>query len=689
MKLNKYFFFLSFFLSLSPVFSQDNSEIDSLIHELEFAKQDTNEVKLLNLIASKYSGKAEYKKAIPYAKQGKALAKKLDYNLGEALAAETLGGSQGYIGDYSNAIENYLIALQYWEKEGNPAMVANCYRIIAFFHQTEGDLDKSLEFLQLSLNSIEESKDTSMIPYTLWAIGGVYVKKCKEALEEKDTVNANTFYNKNVEIIKKALTVVELKNDSNSIAFYSENLGSFYDKCNLVNEESKLLSQTGIIKNNYFDEVLNCYERSLKINRLINNTLGEISARSNIGKFYKNQGNLYAQLGDKLASKQFYEKAKAIFIWCRDSLNSLGYTHGVAYSSKDVAEVYMKLGNFNEAEKNLNNALQIFKERGFKTGIEESYDLFVKLYEREKDFYQALVYFKKYTAIKDSLVNEESLKVRNNLIARYDLESKERKIELNEAVIKKQNVQKVAIGSGSLLIISLLSVGFLLFRNRRKREKAELTQQLTEIKHQALNAQMSDHFIGNAMDSINSFIENNDKEKASEYLILFSRLVRKVLENSFEQMVPLEQDLDVLENYLELEKLRFKGGEFKYEIIIEEGIDKENVMIPPMVFQVLSENSIKHGFDKSIGGELKIKIEKESDALKCIVVDNGIGRKGSPGSPPPKNRTSIGGGLAEKLIKLSGQARGKSTYKIVDIIDELNNPSGTQVEFTLPYVLAF
>jgi sensor histidine kinase YesM len=195
---------------------------------------------------------------------------------------------------------------------------------------------------------------------------------------------------------------------------------------------------------------------------------------------------------------------------------------------------------------------------------------------------------------------------------------------------------------------------------------------------------MSDHFIGNTMDSINAFITQNDQQQASKYLILFSRLIRKVLENSTQKLIPLSEDIEVLTAYLELEKLRFNNN-FDYSINMADTIDAGNTLVPPMVLQVLAENSIQHGLTKREGGHIAIHIQQQESLILCRVTDNGIGRSITT-LATDKSRRSIGSGLAKRLLQATSRSKKAVSYQVTDLLDQNNQPAGTTVAYTLPYI---
>jgi LytS/YehU family sensor histidine kinase len=184
---------------------------------------------------------------------------------------------------------------------------------------------------------------------------------------------------------------------------------------------------------------------------------------------------------------------------------------------------------------------------------------------------------------------------------------------------------------------------------------------------------------------------DNDKENASRYLSKFSRLMRLILENSRQQEVPLEKDLAALELYLQLESLRF-NNRFKYTIEVDSDIDSENTLIPPMLLQPFVENSIIHGLSYKKDGLIKVKVHRENNEIKCVVEDNGIGRKKAvlPVRDEDKKREGFGIKITEERLQIINQQKKvKSAIRILDIEGKDNEPGGLRIELSLPYEQAF
>lgn len=186
------------------------------------------------------------------------------------------------------------------------------------------------------------------------------------------------------------------------------------------------------------------------------------------------------------------------------------------------------------------------------------------------------------------------------------------------------------------LLIVIAATGIVLaiiqFRLKRERmrnyqETLEFKARLSSLEQQSLNASMNRHFIFNSLNSIQYFINTQDKISANRYLTNFAKLIRKNLDSSAEDnnMVSLSEEIERLELYLSLESMRFRGR-FEYSIECN-GIDTENILVPAMLFQPFIENSIMHGIlpveDRK--GIIKIEVVNKTDYLEVILEDNGIG----------------------------------------------------------------
>ncbi len=254
---------------------------------------------------------------------------------------------------------------------------------------------------------------------------------------------------------------------------------------------------------------------------------------------------------------------------------------------------------------------------------------------------------------------------------------------------RKRKNDLLLAGICILVIVSVFSILLIRQRNLKTRavERADTLHKMAEVEMKALRAQMNPHFIFNSLNSINKYIVAKDEDAASDYLTRFSHLIRLVLNNSMYKAVTLDKDLETLELYMQMEQLRFEEP-FKYEIAIEENIDTERVLIPPLLLQPFVENSIWHGLmPKQCAGKILIKINSTHDTLNCIVEDNGIGRKKAAEINATKQsiHQSLGIKVTEDRIEILKQQKNtESKLAVTDLKDENGNASGTRVEINLP-----
>ena len=220
---------------------------------------------------------------------------------------------------------------------------------------------------------------------------------------------------------------------------------------------------------------------------------------------------------------------------------------------------------------------------------------------------------------------------------------------------------------------------------KKSEEKSRAALEKLELEVKALRSQMNPHFMFNVLNAIDHFIWKNNPQQASEYLARFSRLMRRVLEQSRKEYILLSEELEILQLYIELEQMRMDHG---FDMEIRNEISDEDILIAPMLLQPLVENAILHGLRplKAPGGQLRIFIRQPApDLLHFTIEDNGAGRK--PESADKDHRDPTGLGLKitrERILHLN--AGREDTFRITDLPDSSGKACGTRVEFSLPTV---
>jgi ligand-binding sensor domain-containing protein len=249
-----------------------------------------------------------------------------------------------------------------------------------------------------------------------------------------------------------------------------------------------------------------------------------------------------------------------------------------------------------------------------------------------------------------------------------------------------------------LVSISAIFIGMLYaaYRYRieqirsQKAVEAAFERQLAGVKMNALRAQMNPHFIFNSLNSIENFINKNDTQKAAEYLNSFARLIRLILQNSRSDLVPMEDELEAVQLYLEMERLRF-GRAFEYAVHIGDRVDVDDIMIPPMLIQPYIENAIWHGLmNKTDGvtGRVTVRLEQVDHHLYCTIEDNGVGREKAmeiKTRKAPDGRKSVGMKITGDRIQLINKLfKSNTSVEIHDLKDPSGKAAGTRVELRIP-----
>jgi hypothetical protein len=253
--------------------------------------------------------------------------------------------------------------------------------------------------------------------------------------------------------------------------------------------------------------------------------------------------------------------------------------------------------------------------------------------------------------------------------------------------IRKHFTQTNLFMIGTGLVVLLIAAALILYFYNTQRARSKLQRKIYLSEQKAMLAQMNPHFIFNALNSIQDFILDSDEKNANAYLVLFSSLIRKVLEVSSKNFISLSEELEMVELYLQLEKFRFEG-KFDYRVQVSNGINPERIMIPSMVLQPFLENAIWHGLvPKNKDGFLELNIERDNSAGTSIsITDNGIGRERAGRiSRKRKQHTPMGMRNVEERIRLLNRLnRTHMNVKIIDLFGPREEPAGTKVVFTIP-----
>lgn len=720
--MKKYFYIsaLSFTFSLSA-FTQNISanELDSLsinsLKKILPSLKDSAKVNCLNQIAMEYfycdgyEGVNKMDSIYYYASEANKEATKIGYKKGIGFSLVSLFRTELFANKNIPAAEkNIREAILIGESINNPDLLGWAYYQLADIPKTKNNSQnasqkyrKAIKYFQISGNEEAEAEVSNWLCFNSleegkYEDGFAYCERC-EALSKKSRTH-------NIEF-GHFLREFALKNmgDLYKAAGDYETAMEYFQQARkqalLYNIEWTMEPEIG---------ELFCY-------------MGKYdSAFAYIKKYTEldpNNGWAAAMLGETYLMNKQYDTALHIFKKCIYGKQYEKYnkqiTQGLKAAFLFAGKAYIGKKNYLNALKYTKEGLALAKKDNEQPLLVSGYEQLSKIYYHMGKYDSAYNYLLKYTTLKDSIVNRQFLLRLNN----YKKVAGDEKKEAQLMLLNKDNKlktellrQEVQQKNYLLILLSALTLaGIFVYRSialKRKNDKAasenaltvqqlenekkhaELQRRASELEMQALRAQMNPHFIFNCLSSINRFILLNETEAASDYLTRFSRLIRMVLVHSQEPLITLEDELEILRLYLDMEQLRFKDA-FDYSIIFTNRVDTGSVFIPSLLLQPFCENAIWHGLmHKEKKGNLLVALSMDDQVLHCTITDDGIGRKmaAEMNSKSTEKNKSLGLKITrERLALLNGEKGITTSFEISDIQDEEGNVAGTRVDLRIRY----
>ncbi|MDR4891164.1 MULTISPECIES: tetratricopeptide repeat-containing sensor histidine kinase [unclassified Chryseobacterium] len=313
---------------------------------------------------------------------------------------------------------------------------------------------------------------------------------------------------------------------------------------------------------------------------------------------------------------------------------------------QELADIYIKKNDPKEAVDLLKNAYGIALDKGHTLEAQKSVKKLDSLYAISGNVDASVQLYRDFLGKLPNLVSKDRSLVDNKILEDTEqrISQLEKEKELKDELIRKKNVFNYSL-IGALILLTGLMI--FIFRTLKKVQTKN-----KKIALQSLRREMNPHFIFNSLNSVNHFIATNNELEANQYLTKFSKLMRGVMENSAEDFIPFQQELDLLQNYLALEKTRF-ADKFDYEIDVDESLNMQNLQVPGMLIQPFLENAVWHGLRyRSEKGFLKLSFDKSESHLKIIIEDNGIGIEESKKQKTQHQKTREGRGMKNTLERI-------------------------------------
>lgn len=547
------------------------------------------------------------------------------------------GMCYGLTNNLDSAIIAFGQGLKYYQQVHDSGSLAFSYYNTGLAYYFKGAYEHAVKNYITSAEIRESIKDTNNLVTSLTSIGEVFRIK-------DDYQKAKSYYSKAIGYSKNL--------DNNEVRAY------IYSELALINKDAGIFD-TALL---YIDTAL-YYSHKAKYKR------GVTTLTSYKASIASKQGN--------------HDKARRLYLEAIDGYREINFDIGLVQSYLALAEIAYQQKNYQQALVYIQKALPKAKGNYLleeTTGLTE---LKYKIYKAIGQTGKALAEAETFIRLKDSLLNTQKESIISELETRYETQQKEKQIELldKENKIIQQQVRQRTFLSISIGMAAVLAVVILLMVYRQSKLKSQL--QIEQNRQKLLRSQMNPHFIYNALAAIQNYILTNNPIDSATYMAEFSGLMRLVLEGSRNDIIPLEKDIQLVNSYLSLQKLRFNNA-FTYNVEVDEKLNAEWVKIPPMLSQPFIENAVEHGMRRLTNGEGRIRVvySDKDTAVQIRILDNGPGIVNLAGKTDQQHTS-----LATKITRERIESFRK-THKIgitMEITSHAPN-TGVQITFSIPKI---
>lgn len=560
------------------------------------------------------------------------LAEKNHYSKGFVIAYNFIGSIYQRQSNWTLAINNFNKSIAQARAGHFQKELSNTLYNMAGLFVKLSDYEKAFEYVNESLEIKSKLADSA-------GIGRCYRQLAECMFYKKDFKKANEYSEKGLAILRKF-------NNAKSLGVSLSSYGI------ILIEQKKYPEALA-----YLLEAKNIY-----VKNKVNDLLGDVAL--NLGFCYDNMGQFDSSLAYYNIGMQY-------------AIEDEDLTHQVVLFN-NMGELLFKQNKLKEAEENYLKCLSLAQKINSLLDIQSVQKNLAILYQKKGDFKQALKYSKDFEATSDSLYNEQKTKAIEDVSIRYETKHTDEKnkfLQSENTIEKLKNKQKIYYLIALVLLVVVIGAFVWAYFKRKQLENKNRTNALRQ---KLLLNQMNPHFVFNSIDNIQSLIYNKQDEAAIMYLTKFSKLTRQILENATEDYIPLSDEIAILENYINIQKLLF-GDHFSYQLNAE-NVDTENILVPPMLAQPFVENAIKHGLnEKKEGGLIDIRFYWKEKHLFFEVVDNGSGISIHSANKNGQHKSMANTIVAERLGQKSG------TILTQNKTDADGNIIGAISTFEIPY----
>ena len=629
----------------------------------------------------------QYQQAMDFSEQVLRDAEILGSQLGTAEGYFLKARCLNKLGEKQLALDEYDKAMPIFETLQRPDRMAACFSNKGIIEKEMGRIFASIYCYQQGIEYAGQSGSKKIKLMLLINLGnslrriGHYneaVEKYYQVIELLSKVNDKKFRAEKLPIVYSNLGVIYSEQQLYKKALeVFERAKLHYYKNGMNDKAANVLNNAGNVhlRLEEFDQAKSLFNEALKIYIKTSDIIGQALITNNIGEILLLEGKFHESYTKLREALLLYESVNN-YVHLPATFNLMGLNH-------------LEQGNYTLAEQKLKTGLKIALETNNKISELRLYKSFVRLYRSTNNLQALAHYYEVRSNLEQKLYNqklghflgqkemESEIKVRDSQMA--DLKNKTANLKFE---VDKRNM---LLGLTILLVLVGLFIFFIVFRFQKL--KAKNKQMVLEQK--LIRTQLDPHFIFNCLAAIQDFIYQNAPQQASKYLARFSNLMRNILVNSRKELITLEEELEGLKTYLELQSLRF-GNRLRYNIELDPKLNINETYLPTMLIQPLIENAVEHGLGPKKGkGKITIGIHEQNQALQVSVIDDGVGLGAHKNSNiyPIDRHLGLGNVLTLDRIKLLNHSRKrKIKFSLSDVKRVNSKVGGTCANFEIPII---
>lgn len=640
--LKKHFYYFTTLVAFTFCVQHLIAQTDSLHGVLKSTQSDSIKVQCYMSLADHYLDMAKADSTIVYANKGLELIEQKNLRPQADLYLKLI---QAYDQkrEYKKSIQYIPPVIKIYESSNDPADLVRAMNYRGWNSYRRGEFNKAIEaFEKTKMMAIEEGMQ-DMMAMAYLGLGRVFYNTGNTEEEEQNYQRylelADPIEEKNMrytirmrlaDIKRTGERAEEAATDYLALARDALKSGDSLMGANALNKRAWTFYETGQL-----EKSLEAYQEDLELSRKIGNKNLITNSLGNIGNIYRDWN--------------YYEKAIEYYTLSIEVSKEIRDIYNLMWLYRDISRMYADLGRY-----------------------ELAYENFVL-----------------HSAYNDTMMLDDYNRRLVQAQTQYEQEKTASEMELMQMRLQRNNYFIYGLGGLSLLIIVITVLLLRTSRLRSKQRLEAMNNKIANLTQKNLRSQMNPHFIFNTLNSIQYYVFKNDRIASNDYMTKFAKLIRQTLENSEHPSIPIKEEINALELYLELEALRFKE-KFEWQINIDEEIDTYMYKIPTMLIQPYVENAIGHGLMHKDGkGYVHVGLKMDTDTIHCTIEDNGIGRKKAMEIKNNKNgnHKSLGTSITESRLRLVNSLYGKNMkIKYTDMTDKNGEACGTRVEISIPII---